>query len=432
VRRRLALAIVGVTTLAVVLLAVPLGIVLQRSYRQQELLRLQRDTVAATRRIDLGARDDPVELPTADARIGVYDADGSRVAGTGPERADAVALAALRTGRPSDAGGAGALRVAVPLVVSERVRGVVRATRSAAPVTDRARRAWAALAGLAILLVALAAAAATGLARVLAAPLERLAITARRLGDGDFAVRAERSGVAEVDAVGASLDVTARRLDDLLNRERAFTADASHQLRTPLASLRLELEAMELRGERSPELVAALSQVDRLQTTVETLLAVARDAVPGSACTDLVALAEELEERWHGELSAAARPLRISVRARPPVARANPLVVSEILDVLVSNALVHGAGAVEVAIRDVAGSPAIDVADEGPGLGDDPDAAFARRAGGRGGHGIGLAMARSLAHAEAGRLVVTRPGPRPVFTVLLPAGTEDARARGAA
>jgi signal transduction histidine kinase len=418
-RRRLALAIVGVTALAVVLLALPLGIVLQRSYRQQELLRLQRDTVAATRHIDLGARDDPVELPPTDARIGVYDAGGRRVAGTGPERADAVARAALRTGRPSDAGSGGTLRVAVPLVVSERVRGVVRATRSAAPVAHRVRRTWAALAGLAILLVALAAAAAAALARVLAAPLERLAITARRLGEGDFAVRAQRSGVAEVDSVGASLDVTAERLDDLVNRERAFTADASHQLRTPLASLRLELEAMELRGERSTELVAALGQVDRLQTTVETLLTVARDAVPGTASADLVALAEELGERWREELAAAARPLRVKVCARPPVARANPLVVSEILDVLVSNALVHGAGTVEVVVRDIAGSPAIDVADEGRGLGDDAGALFERRAGAQNGHGIGLAMARSLAHAEAGRLVVTRSGPRPVITLLL-------------
>lgn len=53
-KRRLVLAIVGVATLSVVLFAVPLGLSVQRTYRDEELLRLQRDTVAATRAIDLG------------------------------------------------------------------------------------------------------------------------------------------------------------------------------------------------------------------------------------------------------------------------------------------------------------------------------------------------------------------------------------------
>jgi signal transduction histidine kinase len=229
--------------------------------------------------------------------------------------------------------------------------------------------------------------------------------------------------VAEHDAVGAALDATARRLDELISRERAFSADASHQLRTPLASLRLELEAMQLRGDASTELAAALTQVDRLQNTVDTLLGVARDGARGDAQADLVVIAERAEDRWRGELAAALRPLRVIVRARPAVARANPLVVDEVLDVLVSNALRHGEGAVEITVRDVRGAPAIDVADEGLGFGDDPEAAFARRAPGSNGHGIGLSLARSLAHAEGGQLVVTDSGPQPVLTLLLTPAT---------
>ena len=76
-------------------------------------------------------------------------------------------------------------------------------------------------------------------------------------------------------------------------------------------------------------------------------------------------------------------------------------------------------------VREASGSLAVDVADEGAGLPGSTEAAFARRSGN--GHGIGLALARSLADAEGGRLTVTRAAPEPVFTLLLPAADELAR-----
>jgi signal transduction histidine kinase len=220
--------------------------------------------------------------------------------------------------------------------------------------------------------------------------------------------------------VGAALDATAQRLDDLVSRERAFSADASHQLRTPLAALRLELEAIELRTRGTPELPAALAQVDRLQATVDTLLKVARDAPERRAVTDLQTLLDESESRWRPGLAAWGRPLRTVVQTPDPVAAASPLVVSEVLDVLVWNADEHGSGAVTITVRDVHGWLAVDVADEGPGLTVDTEAVFTRRSDAAEGHGIGLALARSLAHAEGGRLSVTDAGPSPVFTLLLP------------
>ena len=85
VKRRLVPAIAGVAACAVVLFAVPFAVVLQRNFRDQELLRLQRDTVAATRSIDLtpGARD-RLELPASRDRLAVYNTAGTRVAGHGP------------------------------------------------------------------------------------------------------------------------------------------------------------------------------------------------------------------------------------------------------------------------------------------------------------------------------------------------------------
>jgi signal transduction histidine kinase len=320
--------------------------------------------------------------------------------------------------------------VAVPLVTNERVSGVVRATRGDEAVEARSRRAWLGLAGVAAGLIAAAALAAAALGRRLARPLERLAGSARRLGDGDFSARAPTSGVAELDGVGAALNVTAQRLDELLSRERAFSSDASHQLRTPLAALRIELEAMELRALDAPELPAALAQVDRLQATIDTLLNAARDIRPRDARSDLRALLDEAEPRWRAALAADSRPVRTLVRARAAVAAASPAVVAEVLEVLVSNARIHGAGAVTVVVRDAPGGLAVDVCDEGRGLTGPPEDAFGRRSESGDGHGIGLALARSLAHSEGGRLSVTDPGPGPVFTLLLrsaPAAGETPR-----
>ncbi|MEA2359229.1 MAG: hypothetical protein QOI62_2489 [Solirubrobacteraceae bacterium] len=435
-RRRLVLAIAGVAAGAVVLFAVPLGVVLDRSYRDRELLRLQRDTVAATRQIDVAANGDPVELPPTRDVLGVYDRSLRRVAGRGPAVGDDLVRAALRTGRPVDRSADGELLAAVPLVVHERVTGAVLAVRGDGPVVRSARDAWLALAGLSAALVLAAVAAALVLGRRLARPLERLAAAARRLGEGEFTVRAPRAAIPEVDAVAVALDATARRLDELLAREREFSANASHQLRTPLAALRIELEGIELRGDGPAELPAALAQVERLQSTVETLLSVARDAPRTDARTDLARLLEDVRARWHGALAAEGRPLRVVERAVRPVAASAEGVVSEILDVLVANAERHGAGAVSLTVRDVDGGLAVDVADEGPGFEGDPELAFARHGSGSGagagvapgaaGHGIGLALARSLAEAEGGRLTVSRPGPGPVLTLLLARAPRDA------
>ena len=425
-RRRLVLAIGGVAAVAVLLFAVPLALVIQRNYRDEEMLRLQRDTVAATRAIDVGTGADPIELPASRDALAVYSAGGRRIAGrSGPATADAVVRESLRDGKPAQRDDGGRLTVAVPLVVGERVTGAVRAERDDAAATEAARDVWWTLLAVAAGVVGLAVLAALVLGRRLARPLERLAVEARRLGQGDFSVRAERSGVPEVDDVAAALDAAAARLGDLISRERAFSSDASHQLRTPLAALRIELESIELSGDSAPEIAAALAQVDRLQHTIDTLLTVARDTARSDAVTALRPLLDEVESRWRGRLAADGRPLAVRVEPAGAMARVSGPVLNEILEVLIDNAYRHGAGAVAIHVREASGSLAVDVADEGAGLPGSTEAAFARRSGN--GHGIGLALARSLADAEGGRLTVTRAAPEPVFTLLLPAADELAR-----
>lgn len=421
------LAIAGVAALAVVLFALPLALVLERIYRGEELLRLQRDTVAATRQIDIaGTPGDPLELPPDPETLAVYDTDGRRIAGRGgPGLADAVVRDALRTEAPADQQSGGRLVVAVPLVVDERLTGVVRAERSDAGAAKSAHRRWWFMAAVAAGVVGLAILAALILGRRLARPLEQLALAARRLGEGDFALRAPAAGIREVDEVAGALNAAAGRLDDLVSRERAFSANASHQLRTPLAALRLELETMELNGDSSPQLPTALAQVDRLQETIETLLSLARGEPADDSVTPLRELLEDACSRWRGPLAAQGRTLRVRSESPEIRVRASPSVLREILDVLLDNAVRHGSGAVELQARLSGGSVAVDVADEGTGPPLDAEEVFARRAG-VGGHGIGLALARSLAHAEGGRLLLSKPAP-PVFTLFLPNASDDAR-----
>jgi signal transduction histidine kinase len=433
VRRRIVVAIVLVAAASVVLFALPLAVAVHNSYRDEELLRLQRDAVAATRGIDVGsASRDAIELPRSADELAVYDRTGQRLAGNGPPRGDALVMAALRSGRPGDQAAGGQLVASVPLVVAERVRGAVRIARSDATVTSRTRRAWLTLVGLGVLVVALAGAAAMIIARRLAAPLERIAVTARRLGEGDFTARAQPSGVPELDAVGQVLEITAQRLGELLSRERAFSADASHQLRTPLAALRIELEAMELRDDPPAELAPALAQVDRLQTTIDTLLTVARDVPRIRRTFALTELIAGVQERWHGPLARAGRPLRVVIEDTDTIATGSPAVILEILSVLLSNAAEHGAGVVTLTVRGAAsGWVAIDVADEGPGLTGPAEAVFERGVGSeRPGHGIGLALARALADAEGARLSLSRAAPHPVFSLLLPGIREGHDAPG--
>jgi signal transduction histidine kinase len=417
-RRRILGAIVAVTAVAVAIFALPLGIAIGHIYRDDELTRLERAATAATLSVDLsaGARD-PVELPPAGPiQIGYYDRAGQRIAGRGPARVDDVAMRVLRTGKVGDEHDGGQLVVAVPVASGERVAGVMRAARSDSALAARVRNARLTLAGLGTVIVLVAALAALLLSRRLADPLERLAASAARLGHGDFSARAPRSGVPELDAVAGTLDATANRLDELLARERSFSSDASHQLRTPLAALRLELEAAALEDPAAN--TRALEQVDRLEHTIEALLAVARDERRPVEPLDVGRELEDLATTWRGPLAAAGRALRIDVETDLPLARADGVVVRQVLDVLLDNAARHGAGQVSVSARAAGDGLAIQIADEGAGFDGDVERYFLRRSDLADGHGIGLALARSLTAAEGGRLTVDRAAP-PLFTIRL-------------
>lgn len=439
-RRQLLTAIVGITTVAVVLFAIPLGLVVQRLYRNEAVTTLERDAtrVAAVAPDDEARHPRQVRLPAGlgpRLTVGIYATAGGRLlSGAGPARSDPAADAA--DGRLHQAVEDGALTVSAPIPSDEGVTAAVRVSMPYDVITDRTEQAWVLMAALALLIVLLAAALARYQAGRLAGPLERLTRAAQALGDGDFTIRAQRSGVREADSAELALEATARRLGALLERERFFSADVSHQLRTPLTGLLLGLEsALERPGaDRTAAIRTAVRRGEHLQDIIDDLLNLARDTGPGRERVDVGALLDDLKARWHGPLAAAGRPLHVTVQRPLPEVRSLTSAIRQILDVLVDNAAAHGRGSVTVEAVDIGTGLAIDVGDEGAGVPDGADIFARRTSAGDGnghGHGIGLALARSLAEAAGGRLVLRRPAP-PVFTLLLPASEQRQSSRAAA
>jgi signal transduction histidine kinase len=422
VRNRIVGLAVAAAVLAIALFGVPLAALVVRYMIDDEQADLQRvaDVAALTLSADLTHGRIPTALPTAghDVTITLYDAGGRRWLGPGPTGLDDPVREALEGEISSGPVGAD-LVVAVPVVDGDVV-GVVRAATPRAEAWARIAAVWGLMAALAAVALGAVWLVARRQGARLAGPLEQLAHSAQRLGDGDFSVRARPARIPEIDAVGAALGSTAERLGDMVARERAFTANASHQLRTPLTGLRFGLEAaIDTPGQDLEAAIrAAIDSTDQLMRTIDDLLALARDTNRGAGPLHLADVLAELEEQWRGLLTTSGRPLLVTVPNALPAAAASGAAVRQVLAVLLDNAVRHGAGAVTVAVRESGDALAVDVNDEGPGI-RDTEGLFVRRSPKAGGHGIGLALARSLAEAEGGRLLLTRPVPA-TFTLLLP------------
>ncbi|MCW2725073.1 MAG: Histidine kinase [Frankiales bacterium] len=408
-RNRVRDAIVLLAACAIGLFAVPLAIAVNRVVDDEALTRLQRD---ATRAL-AGVPDNAIEVGAAIALprlaapsvLAVYDPAGRRVAGTGPATSALARQAA--DGRERDGTEAGQLTVVLPVRSDVAVAGTVRAAIPVAVLRERVLEAWAALLGLALLVLAVVFVVAGRVARRISRPFEALTDAARSLGSGSYDLALPSWGLAEADAAGAALQQSARQVGALVRHEREFTRHASHQLRTPLAGLLVGLEtalAPSANGSGKAALEAALERARHLETTIDDLLVV-RSADEDVSC-DPVAVAVEVVERWRRTTSGRAVDLRADEvdRVRVPDAA-----VRQALDVLVDNALRHGAGRVTVTVEPFGERVVVEVADEGPGLADGAVP------------GVGLRLAAELAERFGGDLLVRRRAPHPRLALLLPA-----------
>jgi signal transduction histidine kinase len=423
VKRRIVFSIVGVAVVALLVLGIPLAVAVERLYQNEDVLRLEREanearSLVSTTRLERG-ESMVVANDNDENHFVVYDAHGRRLGGRGPARADRIVRKAIR-GDSADERIGDRIVVAVPINGDQQVIGALRASRSTRQAEARTHRAWLVMLLIALAAVTVATLLARWQARRLTRPIDQLVDTAGRLGGGDFSVRTDPSGIEELDQLGAAMDTTANRLGNLLQRERAFSADASHQLRTPIAGLRIKVESALLLpgGDERATLESMLPPIDRLESTVDHLFHLARDADVHRSPLDAAAVLRETEDHWHDLLAAHGRSLRIVIEDDLPSPVVAEPAVRQIIDVLVANAQRHGAGVVTVAARSsVPGAVVIQVGDEGTAV-LDARHIFKRR--NHGHHGVGLALARALAEAEGARLVLERVGPRPVFALVIP------------
>jgi signal transduction histidine kinase len=410
VRRRLLVSTGLIAVVAVLVLGVPLGLVGTRLLTQRAEARLEREAdaaeVALARRLRAGKAVDAAAV-AAEARDGnrlvVVLPDGRRIeAGADVGRAPLRAAAAR----------AGAVSVTALAPRAER--------------TDDVGGVWLAVIVLSLVAVGTAVGLALLQARRLAAPMERLAAGVGRVAEPGVSVEAHPTGIDELDAIGAALADADRRVEDVLRREREFTDNASHQLRTPLAGLRMRLEelrALATSEEAASEADAALAQADRLMGTIEHLEALARGRDTESHATDLAqVVADHVAGEWAPRFAAAGRALS-AAPADGVTARLAPEAARQVVDVLLDNALRHGAGATAVTVTAGGGWAQLRVRDEGPGvLPARAEELFERGvSSGNGGGGVGLAVARELVRREGGELALVRARPA-CFEAVVPAG----------
>ena len=308
---------------------------------------------------------DPVELPVGDDFT------------NRPEISAALVGNVSSGERWSDTLQSNLVYVAVPIISGSNIYGTVRLSFPHGgidtAVAAQTQFLWW-VGGAAILLSIVLSWLLSG---IVIKPLRRIEKQTNSLAAGDFSARLpEAHGTSEVASLTNSFNSMADKLESLIRQQRAFAADASHQLRTPLTALLLRLErareSLPKTAHVADERIAdAEAEVERLNTIVEGLRAIAR--AEGGASTvsnvDVAAVARERVESWRA--LAEERGITMAFDGETSaLARAIPSATEQIVDNYIDNAIAHSPSgtAVLVRVRRTTASVIVEVIDSGSGL----------------------------------------------------------------
>ncbi|MTD45967.1 HAMP domain-containing protein [Conexibacter sp. W3-3-2] len=426
--RRLVTSYVALVALALIAFTIPVAITLVQQLGEQQQARVERDarglaalvgapevSVPAVRRLAA-----EIEAESG-GRVSAVARDGAPIGGL-PRPGGASALSALAGEEVVERGdrpelGEDGIAITVPARDDAgRVVGVVRVVESDAEREEQLASIWTLRGAIAAVVILLGGIVGVRLARRLTRPLRDLREVAARVGAGDFSARAGETGPPEVVQLATTLNDTTRRLDELLGLQRTFVADASHQLRTPLAAIRLWVDSAAETVEdldTREDLDRATEEIDRMARLIDAMLLLARaeDSPTRAVPVDLDALVHERRPGW--DERAQSTHARVVTELAPGlVVRGRAASLEQVLDNLVDNALGVGAGEVVVRARAEAGRVVVTVEDDGPGLRPaDRERAFDRFWRGPGaderpGSGLGLAIVRRLVEQEGGEVTL--------------------------
>lgn len=408
IRARFTVTVVAIVALTIALFASLSIVALDRTLRSSldSRLRTSGQTIAMAvdvhhGELSIDANDlRSISSVNAGTAFAVYAIDGRLVAGSAP---------------PANAHGWQA--ASVPITRGGRTFGNVIVWQPRLWIGEFDRDAAIVSLGVGLLLIALGAIVSRRVAQRVLAPVGEIASLAERIEAYDLSGRLEANGRDELGRLCASFDRMLDRLQSAFARERRFIADASHELRAPLAVLRAETD-LALRRQRDPSeyraaLVSIAREAVRLEELVDELLAAARAEVDARQrqTLDAAALVRELGDRVRPAAASRGIDVRIETRGSA-LAHANRATLERALLAIVHNAIEYGRHEGVVCLRTQRddGTVRIEIADDGPGF--TPDAlehATERFWRGddshpRGGSGLGLAIARTIVEANLGSL----------------------------
>ncbi len=231
----------------------------------------------------------------------------------------------------------------------------------------------------------------------------------------------------EVGRLAETMNAMIARLEDAQGVQRRFVADASHELRSPLATIATGLELMQKGSADASTIPALRGETERLNSLVDGLILLARADERGLQPRREEVDLDEVAEAEHGR--PADRKVVAEVRTEPVRVIGDRGQLARVVRNLVDNARRHARSRVLVTVRRVAGSAVIEVADDGPGVpAADRERVFQRfvrlddaRARTDGGSGLGLAIVSEVVAVHGGSVEVTdAPGGGALFRVRLP------------
>ncbi|PWI45173.1 HAMP domain-containing sensor histidine kinase [Streptomyces sp. ICBB 8177] len=268
------------------------------------------------------------------------------------------------------------ITVASPIVQDGDVVAVVLTDSPTGAMRSRILHGWLLIAGGELAATAVAVLAAIRLTAWVLRPVRVLDRATHDIATGRMASRvAVAGGPPELRRLARSFNEMADNVEDVLEQQRAFVADASHQLRNPLSALllRIELLGLELPPDNA-EMASVREEGKRLATVLDDLLglALAEHTAAEPEATDVGALVAERVTAWRPAAEHAG--VRLVQEGEPAAtAWADPVALSSALDAVVDNAVkfTPSGGGVRVTVAVDGDTLAVTVADEGPGLTDD-------------------------------------------------------------